>query len=99
MFAFGFQRIGADEFREILRLVGGGGSRRPHLEQFNGDTAARTLPRRFRSSEAGTDDANFLMQIQNCSLPQPRVRLRIFANLFIIGRTPQEGIYGSDHCD
>ena len=54
----GAERVGADEFRELVALVHGGRAHRPHLMQHHGDAARRDLPRRFRAGEAAADDVN-----------------------------------------
>jgi hypothetical protein len=77
--------------------MGGSRAQWPHFEQFDGDAAAGTLPRRFRSRQASTDDANFLMQVDFHFISVSRAsifmrRQRTSANLFIIGRDTEERI-------
>jgi hypothetical protein len=72
-------------------------AQRPHFEQFDGGATAGTLPRRFRSCQASTDDADFLMQVDFHFISVSRVsifkrRQRTSANLFIIGRDTEERI-------
>ena len=52
-----FQRVRADEFRKIRRLVRRRRSHRPHLEQLDVRTSPRALPRGFRPGQSGSDNA------------------------------------------
>src|SRR5262249_36183741 len=56
--AVGFQRVGANEFGEIRGLMRGSCALGAHLEEFHRNAATGTLPRRFRTGEAGADDAD-----------------------------------------
>ena len=53
--AVGFQRVRANQFREIRGLMRRRRTHGTHLPEFDRDAAARALPRRFRSGKAGAD--------------------------------------------
>ena len=54
----GAKRVGADEFGEPARPVGGGRGPRAHFVQHDGNAGFRRLPRRLRSGEAAADHVN-----------------------------------------
>ena len=64
------ERVGADQFAEIGRLVGGRAANRPHLEQLHGDAPASALPGRLRAGQTGADNANGLIHQNSATFPR-----------------------------
>jgi hypothetical protein len=56
MWGFALQRVTADEFRQILRLVRRGLAHRPHFMKHHPDAGLRRLPCRLGSCEAATNN-------------------------------------------
>ena len=57
-----FKRIGADELRQVIGMVGRRAYLRAHLAQLYGEPAICQLNRAFRSRQTATDNRHLIKQ-------------------------------------